>query len=374
MDSIAIIFPNLKGNIGDFAILDAMLRDIARRWPDAKRDVFLPRNRRKDEARLQAFRDAGAPHFEIAGATFQPDNSRHPLERFGLRRTAQTARIGLLAEASSDEAAVFAGYDAIFIAGGDQWNGRLLGRAMFGSLAAIRAVNPAIYAFPFSVHPRILKFNSPAALRRMFGQIVAPLPIRDSISRAMMFDLGLVVADIPDCVFSLTEAAREVAPMPDRDGERVILAATGSAQALRAATAALVPYCAVELLTTCVSEDGAALDALGAEFDIPVRAPMTWQETVAEFASAQVVVTNRLHGLILGALAGALLLPLTDRKKSEAFALDTGVPWSAESPAALTHVDITACVDRREAMVGAVRGYRDRAVETLAATRFGPSE
>jgi polysaccharide pyruvyl transferase WcaK-like protein len=85
----------------------------------------------------------------------------------------------------------------------------------------------------------------------------------------------------------------------------------------------------VELLTTCTVTDGAAFGQLAKELGIPFRAPATWQEVVGELRTASVVVSNRLHVLILGMFAQVALVPVTDRKKLEAFARDAAMPYLA---------------------------------------------
>jgi len=367
---IAIVFPNLKGNVGDFAILDAILRDVARHRPDHARDVYLPAGRVIDEARLAAFRAADTPAFDIVGGTYQAPKGRGLLDLLGLRRHAQARAIRRLAADSLADAERFRAYDAIFVAGGAQWGGRLLGRSMFGTLEAIASVNPAIRAYPFSLNPRVLKNNTPRALKRMLGSIASPLPVRDSISHALVTGIGLEAVYVHDCVFSLAPQARTVMPMEDRNPDRIIFAATGDAVLLHRAVAALVPDVEVELLTTCPPEDEDAYRAIAAEFSIPYRAPLTWQETVAEFGTARAVVTNRLHGLILGSLADAVVVPIMDRKKSEAFALDTGTPVVIDSLDRVSPADVRAGLDQADAIRAAMSGYRDTAIETVSRMRF----
>ena len=145
--SVAILYANLKGNIGDFAILDAMLRETAQRFPGRRIDVYPHGFLDVDDTRLAAFRAAGAPEFEIAGGTFHrpvPPKLKR-LYRFGLWPRIQRRLVENLRRASREEAKRFAQYEAIFLAGGDQWNAMDLGVSMFGTLLAIAEHNPNIY-------------------------------------------------------------------------------------------------------------------------------------------------------------------------------------------------------------------------------------
>jgi polysaccharide pyruvyl transferase WcaK-like protein len=121
------------------------------------------------------------------------------------------------------------------------------------------------------------------------------------------------------------------------------------------------------LLTTCESEDGEAYRRLCTEFGAAYLAPATWQETVAELKASALVVTNRLHGLILGCLAEAPLLPVTDRRKSEAFVADARMPHSARSPEAITHALLERCLADRRVILDIMDRYKAHALSAARA-------
>ena len=86
-----------------------------------------------------------------------------------LSRKIQVSLIKEFTEKSSTSFSPFAGYPAIFFAGGDQWSGRELGAAMFGSLLAIHGVNDSIHSFPFSLKSSLLGLCTKADLTRYFS-------------------------------------------------------------------------------------------------------------------------------------------------------------------------------------------------------------
>ena len=152
----------------------------------------------------------------------------------------------------------------------------------------------------------------------------------------------------------------------DRDPERIVFSATGPADGLRSAVATLLETGRrVDLLTTCVTEDGPAYEAIAREFGVALLAPLTWQEVVAEKRRCALVVSNRLHGLILGSLADALLLPIGARKKSEAFARDAGMPVTFNTLATVDAAGIDSCLSHRSEALAAMRAYRDRPTPPL---------
>lgn len=236
---------------------------------------------------------------------------------------------------------------------------------MFGTLSAVHSHNDQIYTFPFSVNPRIHKFNSRQALQRYFGKIREPLIVRDGISKKVIDELGINSVLGADSVFSLQDLADDIGPMERRDRSRILFALTGSRKRfegdLRAALRRLSPSSSrIALLTTCEFEDGKRCEALSREFGIPYYAPTTWQEAVAEIKASSLLVTNRLHGLILGALAKTPLLPVTNRKKAEAFVEDAQMHHSAADLHAITSELLERCLADRDAILKRMEHYQSR--------------
>lgn len=379
MKTVAILFANPKGNIGDFAILDAMLRDIAWRFPGRRIDVFWHGFLKADEVRLAAFQAAdGTPDFAVAGGTFfrvvPPKLKR--LYRLKLWPWVQRILINQLVRDSLPEAKRFAEHEAVFLAGGDQWNGMDLGVSMFATLLAVARYNPEIYQFPFSLNPAARRFNLDADLRRYFGTIRAPLIVRDGITHDVMKEIGIPTILGHDTVFSLSDLGQAVPPLADRDSNRILLVLTGphNRQLLRKTLGGALERlqgCGrpVEMLTTCWTEDLEVYTELGERFGAKVRAPMTWQETVSELKQSAVVVTDRLHCLILGTFAECTLFPVADRKKAEAFVRDSGIPHHAPRMEDVTPDALEAAIADRSAILAKIRAYRDMAANRDTAPR-----
>ena len=230
---VAIIFANLKGNVGDFAILDAMARDLRRRYPDREVHVFAHGHLTEDRERLAAFVQAAPKGVVVAGKT----NAMHVsvfLKLFGLIglwTIAQRHALRTISKRWAASAKKFADYHAIFVAGGAQWRGRRVGMGMAAMTKAISLHNPRIYGYPFGLNPDFARYTSPAALRETLSLVRSPLVVRDGLSLELVEQLGLPVVQGADCVFSLQEPAAQVPPRPDRDAKRIIVALTGNSSA-----------------------------------------------------------------------------------------------------------------------------------------------
>lgn len=365
---LAVLYANLKSNIGDFAILHSILHDLRRAYPGAQIDVYPHGNYAVDRQRLAAFeRDCGFSA-NIAGETYWAPVPMTPLRK--LRKSlklwapTQAALIDDVASRSKGDAAKFAAYDAVYLAGGEHWGGTQGGVSMFGTLKAVAQACPRIFTYPFSLNRRITTFNSPPRLRDYFGLIKPPLLVRDQDSADFLTELGIRAIAGADCVFSLHDLADGVNAAPTR--RRVILSITGSsaylAGELHHAIAALPQDLRPTLMTTCESEDGALYQSLARDLSLEYIAPDGWMSAVAQLKACDLFVTNRLHGLIFGTLAGTTLLPVTDRRKSQAFAKDARLALTAAGADALDAQLLTACLERASETRSLTHAYKQNAL------------
>lgn len=362
--AVAIVFANLKGNLGDFAILHAMLVEAGRAFPSRALHVYSHPLHGVDEARMAAFR-AHAPAFDYRGPTHSA-----PLGRFrtlALKlRLAPVSLGGAIAKRAASWSGRFAGfgsYEAVLFAGGEQWGGRELGGAMFATLGAVRRQGTVAAAFPFSVKPSLLRLHSASGLKRLFAGLSRPLITRDEASADLLRGAGVPAERGVDSVFGLSGEAGSIPPARDRDSERVLIAATGDTDhVLGAAERLMADGLRVEALTTCAEEDGATLAALRDRLGVVGRAPLTWQETVAEFKASRLVVTNRLHGAILGVLADAPLLPVANRTKVRSFVEDAALERHAGDLTALDGALAQAALEERDDILARMRAHHDRSL------------
>jgi polysaccharide pyruvyl transferase WcaK-like protein len=361
---IAILFANLKGNIGDFAILHAVLLELRSRFAGNPLHVFSHQFHGVDEERLSAFRRS-APEFDLVGTTYGPDRGRSLARLIPLIRSwpvVQAREVRALAARAIPDAALFRDYEAIFLVGGAHWSGRKVATSMFGTLMAVHRHNDRIYTFPFSVNPSLRRYNSIPALKQYFSMIRSPLLVRDGKTKAMMDELGLIAVLGADCVFALQDIADQIEPMGGREHSRIVFVVTGSSlKDLGLAIRRIGrPASQIALLTTCELEDGEALEALSGELQVPYYAPTTWQKAVAELKASSLIVTNRLHGLILGSFAMTPLLPIADRQKVEAFALDAAMPHSLAGLHLLDRERLQRCLQDRDLILERMAQYKSR--------------
>lgn len=373
--SIAVIGANLKGNLGDFALLHATIADLRSAFPNHVLDVYAHGFLPVDEIRLAAFGTSSRLGFTLAGKTFAAGNGPKVLANLAksirLWPAIQAGIIKSLANRKYDEASRFSNYEAVFIVGGAHWSGMRVGISMFGTLEAIRRHNTVIQAYPFSIEAKVGSYNSRRSLRRYFSRLKAPLIVRDSISQSVLDRLGVPSTLGADSVFMLEKEARQL-PANDANPRRIIVAATGRgiADIGPLVTHARQNGREIHLMTTCCTEDESAMRKVAAQFGIPYLAPLTWQDAIAEIKACSLLVTNRLHGLIFGCLSAAAVLPVTDRQKSLAFSSDSGIPFATSSIGSMTPGLIDDCLAKRSQIIAKLRCYassmQQRAMSPLA--------
>lgn len=373
--AVAVLFANLKSNIGDFAILHAILLDLRRKFPGRTIDVFSLGLYEIDDTRLAAFREECDVDFELAGKTYfrQIDlaaSGQKILRFFLLWPKLQERLTRSLVESVSEDAMRFRDYEAIFIVGGERGGGTEGGISLFATLEAVHRHNDKIYTFPFSVSPNILNFNTKNFLRRSFSRIQKPLLVRDSGSKKFLNSIGVDSVLGADCVFSLQSLAEEVEGKVGQDSSRIIFSFAVRREKIAKELIETLKGLAgsafkISLMTTCEIEDGRRLKAISRDFGLEYLAPITWEKAVAELKSSSLLVTNRLHGMILGSLAGAPLLVVTNREKAKSFVEDAQLPLSAQRIFDVTEDLLAKSLAQRQVLLDSVKTYLDRAGDRL---------
>ena len=361
---LLILFANLKGNLGDFAILHSMLQELERRHPGRARHVMTHGQHGVDDPRFRAF-VAAAPAFEYLGRTPFRRISRalSVFKRLGLgKRLARR----LIEQYSTEFAALppasaASNYEAVYFAGGEQWSGFSNGISQLAVLHAVARGNRKLELFPFSVKRRLLVTYDHKLLENSFALFGSRLVVRDSHSAETMRHLHPDVRLGADCVFALADIGAAVQPARPADGAVTLALTTGEgsrrADMQRMIEGLLAAGRRVRLLTTCEREDGADMQALSNSLGVEYLAPMTWQETVAEFKASALVVTNRLHCMIFTLFADVPLLPMLNREKVTGITRDARLPHALQHAAELTPAKVETCLTDREAILVPMRRY-----------------
>lgn len=358
---VAILFGNLKGNLGDFAILQAMVSQVERVFPGRHIVVYSHPLVGVDEGRLAEFQRQ-SPEISIVRSAYSKEIRwyQRALMSSILRRKTQARLIKAFASDAASSVSHFRTYEAVFFAGGDQWSGRELGVSMFGTLSAIYQQNKNIYAFPFSLKSSLLGLYSQRTLQEYFAMLQQPLIVRDSLTKRIMDELGVSSVLGVDCVYSLRSRSAGIRPAERRNALRTLFVVKGQEKNLSTVLEHLLKDGSeIELLTTCKQEDHKIYQSLSERFGLTYHTPNSWEEIIAEFKASSLVVTNRLHGLILGSLAEAPLLPVSDRKKSLAFARDAEMPHAAPTVMDVSHSLLEITKADRTVVLQKMKHYAD---------------
>jgi polysaccharide pyruvyl transferase WcaK-like protein len=380
--TVSIVFANLKGNVGDFAILDAMVRQLACRYPGRVIEVFSQGRLPVDNDRFRVFRErVGSPFIYKGPLANIATPSRTGRLRRVLRRVGWEPRIQgrQVRWAAGELEAVVADsglcrHEAVFFAGGALWSGGEIAVNMFGLLQALVRQGVEVFTFPFSVHRSVLKMNRAADLRRYFSQFTGPILVRDGRSRATLRHAGVGSTLMPDAVFSLPPLSRP--KPPERTRPRVGIAVTGC-RGLQSTIACVLTSLRAGgvdpvLVTTCVPEDGEAFETLAASLDLPLLQPLGWEDAVRDLQSLDLVVASRLHGLIFAFLGGTPAIPLVDREKVAGVAEDAGLRRRVEHLQQITPAAVRGWVREADEIVADMMRYRSATRATWDSFTLAP--
>lgn len=333
MQEIAILFANLKGNLGDFAILDSMIESLTKRHSHSHIDVF--------------HHPFFEPDYEIIYRHFGSDQKfnlivdypRLTLSKIEsmllkLDPTKRYARQCVKAYAQKIEAYLkpFSPYDEIYFCGGDQWCGQALSISMFGSVLGSRSASQNISTFPFSVKANLDRFHAKRHILEYFNNLISPLAVRDHMTSAILNSMRITNQFKNDSVLKNWTPIKQFNSSKTktaniREKSRVLFILKGNPSNMPAIFKSLKDGAYdVEFLSTSEAEDKAYSQEIESRFGYKTLYPKSWPEAVRIISEYDLVISNRLHGLIFSVLAGIAVLPVADRNKTRAFATDYNIP------------------------------------------------
>lgn len=377
---VTILCANLKGNLGDYAILEVMGRSLARRHPGIEVRFFHHANKPVDPLRYPVFVDecsvpltdmGVAPHYTrpkwFRLASRLPGTGRLAPRIHNRLIDSTTRRLCLeqtFVEALRDSSLVL-------FAGGSQWGKANLNLNMFAQLGCAQRHN-RVAAFPFGISQAAFDCNGPAALAAMLARLTPPIPVRDVISHRLLAAAGLDTVAVSDCVFTAGDLVADcLRPAPSRS-HTVYVAVTRSGATTPERVVALFARLRAAgfdpvLFSSCEAEDLPLAHGVAAISDETFVAPASWKTAVTLFSEAAFVITNRLHCLIFSALAGTAVVPLANRQKARAYAEDAGLDFAPASIDAITTGAISAFVETLDSVRARQAAYRETSAANTGA-------
>jgi polysaccharide pyruvyl transferase WcaK-like protein len=351
---VSILCSNLKGNLGDFAIVEALTLAIKRYLGEAFQiDLYYHANKAIDSVRLQAF--MAEAKFELKNIHPAP-HYRRPwwlrlLCRSGLwqahySRYHNSAIVRVAGEIRNQQdffQAVALKSDLILFSGGAQWGRGDLNLNMFAQLQAVALGHCPVRVFPFSLSEATLNCNGLEGLKRLFQALDSPIFVRDGITHQALATAEISSELVSDCVFSLLRQfnSRWDAQSPEAgQSRRVYISLTESGDTDVASMSALIRSLKEAslhpiLFSTCEVEDRNFYQAVQDVVEVDAVYPISWKQALSLLSCCRYVITNRLHCTIFSALSGTPVIPVTNRSKSKAYVRDAALPCSLSEVGAI---------------------------------------
>lgn|GEM_PF-3344276 len=346
--TVSILCSNLKGNLGDFAIAEAIATAARRYLGECDICLFYHANKAVDQLRLGTLLEESdstfksiqaAPYFRRpswlrAFCRFRPSASY-----YSKRHNQEVRKVARKVQSEQTFFDTVSGSDLILFAGGAQWGRGDLNLNMFGQLHAIAGQACPIRAFPFSVSQATIDCNGSAGLLSLFAPLGRPVLVRDGISLNCLQSVGVNAEMVSDCVFSLAGTFRakwSAADAESGQSVKVYISLTQSGNADAGSVVALLKSLENASLTpvlfsSCEVEDRHFYESIQKLLPVETVYPRSWKQAVVALSRCRFVITNRLHCLIFSALSGTPVVPVTNRSKSKAYVKDADLPCSLKS-------------------------------------------
>ena len=369
--AVAIIFANLKGNLGDLALLQAALLHVAREAPESELHVWSHGFLTTDTVRFEAFLKGGPPAFSLIGET-APKFLKKLVKaaiRNGLGPAIHGPLIRFIAGRYDPTAKRFSDYHRIYVVGGDQFD-HVAVAPMFGTISAIARYNPRLSCMPVSINPRMLRSVTPSQLKEYLALFDSPVIARDMATHTFLNEHRIQSELGADAALTLNSAIQGIKENHDHSDKIILSLAAPSGQVVDLLKSSIKSLhdqgYEVAAHTTCPPGDRKTLNALHAALELPVHEPLTWQEVVANLKSARIVVSNRLHSLLLAGMAGATVLPVGNRAKTAAFIDETQVGTYANGLTEITPENIFKALETSDLQRQRVQSYIQQGLERLS--------
>jgi len=337
---ILILCANLKGNIGDYAILEAMGVNLAHQYNDHKIKYLYHGHKGIDPRRIEPFNNELIQPLENAGS---PPFYRRPkwfrfLQKLPISKVViQNLHSKLIDRTAarmlknSEFSQLLSGASAVYFAGGAQWGRGDLHLNMFAQLTAAMSLGCHTYAYPFSLTEQTVNCVGQAKFTRMIQQLESPMPVRDALSFKILDSLGVEALPTCDIVWSMAKHIKVSPKVKPEDSKKVCLCVTRSGGGKAQEVVQVIRHIQANgfepiVLSTCEIEDADMIKEIEQLSDIKCITPDSWKQAIDILAEARFVITNRLHCIIFSSLAGTAVIPISNRAKTKAFVRDANLP------------------------------------------------
>lgn len=371
---ILILCANLKGNIGDYAILEAMGIDLANKFADHEIRFLYHGHKGIDKHRIQPFKDELIPHLVNAGT---PPFYRRPkwfrtIQKLPIsKKVIQNIHSKLIQKTAlkmirnTEFSKQVSGATAVYFAGGAQWGRGDLHLNMFAQLSAAKSLGRKVYAYPFSITKQTVNGVGEENFKYLFQQLESPTPVRDLLSYKILDTLDVNALPTCDIVWSM---ASHITPEKRKESTlttKVYICMTTSGGAKAQEVIQLASICknagfSPIVLSTCEVEDAGMIKEIEESSDIECIAPDSWKQAVQLLSEATFVITNRLHCIIFSSLADTAVIPVSNREKTKAFVRDANLPCSAEQLSEIGAEEINKFAQNSPLIIERIKSFKEQ--------------
>jgi len=341
MKKIALICTNLRGNLGDYAIIDATVQMLCKLYGSdiqvgiayhGYTGIDIKRTKKfEDNLPYNTFLDHATPLYRpsfIIKVLRKLNFSNKNLSKFLFYYT----RFALSFNKEFKKLITWS--DITIIAGGGHYGGLLLASNMLAQIDYAVSTNKDVFSFPQTVPLDWFDFMD----KKLITDVLEKLKIftlRENNSFQYMKQLNLSNCyQIADIVFSIETKQKKLMHI-ENDIKKIgiVLADTGSRQGIGYVEKLYDKLLFIEecgyipiVITTTESVDEKYLKHLKELYpQTEIIAPESWKELISTLGMLDLVITNRFHGIVFSTIANVPVLPVVDVPKAKHIAETMGI-------------------------------------------------
>jgi polysaccharide pyruvyl transferase WcaK-like protein len=333
MKKITILAGNLRGNLGDYAILHSMVIMLNDLYKPLEITITYHSYTGIDKIRTEKFESMLPSNCKISNAT---PYYRPKLLTKLLRKVTKSEKmiskvlyyyVCSMLFISRTFKNIKKDSDMIILAGGGHFSDMLLSANMFAQLKISLMSCKNTIVFPQSIPKNLFEFFPKQIMVQLYKQM-GIVAFREMQSYQYFKETNLNnIYYFPDIVFALQDKFNlEQVNTISKKSIGIVLANTGQRVGKDYINNKLSVLCKqIELLgytpiivTTTESIDIAYLNGLKKLYpNLKIIAPKDWKELIQVFSTMKLIITNRFHGMVFSILSHIPVLPVIDVTKTE---------------------------------------------------------
>lgn len=380
MKTVSIFCAHMRGNLGDYAIVDASARFLNDISEDLKIKIAYHGYTIIDEHRTKKFLETAPKNIELSNRTnlIRPRLYTKILRRLKFSDKFIYRRIFNLIinklKKDIDFINTIKNSDLIIIADGGHYGSPIIALNMLAQIKVASKYTKNVICFSQTVPPNWLDEKYSHITLEMLSLIeIFPLREQNSYKELLKSNFNSI-KQFSDIVFYLNNFI----DIPKKRENKIrkvglVMANTGTKEDDDYTNKMVELYrklekyqCQPYIITTTDDVDKVYLDRIAIiDINIRIEKPKLWVELVDLFSSLDLIFTNRFHGVVFSILVQTAVIPIVDVDKTKFIYETANLKYCLKSEFDITQKKLTKYIANTEAIVDTQNKYLEHTKEQL---------